>query len=360
MLGIGLLGYTYVLEQAGIRFLGIGGTSAGSINALLLAALGTPEQEKGGKLLDLLANKNFMDFIDGDSDARDLLKSWLNGAGKFKLAFKAAQVIDSLQGNLGLNPGDAFTTWLKDILRKEGIESNGQLQERMRKLPSGLRNRAGEPLNSPDQAGIRLAMIAADVTTETKVEFPRMASLYWSDPNAENPASFARASMSIPYFFEPFKVSNLPQGDAAKRLWEEQAGYYVENEQALPQTAMFIDGGIMSNFPINLFHDESKVPDAPTFGVKLEFDKRLKTIDGPIDLLGAIFNSARHTLDYDFICRNADYKHLLTWIPAKDFNWLDFKMSDANKLSSSWKGPAKRPTFFAGSIGHLIKSCGVS
>lgn len=30
MLGIALVGYTYVLEQAGIRFLGVGGTSAGS------------------------------------------------------------------------------------------------------------------------------------------------------------------------------------------------------------------------------------------------------------------------------------------------------------------------------------------
>lgn len=32
VLGIALTGYTYVLQQAGIRFLGIGGTSAGSIN----------------------------------------------------------------------------------------------------------------------------------------------------------------------------------------------------------------------------------------------------------------------------------------------------------------------------------------
>ena len=32
VLGIALTGYTYILEQAGIRFLGVGGTSAGSIN----------------------------------------------------------------------------------------------------------------------------------------------------------------------------------------------------------------------------------------------------------------------------------------------------------------------------------------
>ena len=35
MLGIALVGYTWALEQAGIRFLGIGGTSAASSNALI-------------------------------------------------------------------------------------------------------------------------------------------------------------------------------------------------------------------------------------------------------------------------------------------------------------------------------------
>ena len=34
MLGIALVGYTYVLEQVGLRFLGLGGSSAGAINAL--------------------------------------------------------------------------------------------------------------------------------------------------------------------------------------------------------------------------------------------------------------------------------------------------------------------------------------
>jgi NTE family protein len=34
VLGVALIGYTYVLEEMGIRFLRVGGTSAGSINAL--------------------------------------------------------------------------------------------------------------------------------------------------------------------------------------------------------------------------------------------------------------------------------------------------------------------------------------
>ena len=90
MLGIALVGYTWALEQAGIRFLGIGGTSAGSINALLLAALGAPGDAKSPKLLQELASLDFNRFIDGDSDARDLIKAWINKAGKVKLALPGA------------------------------------------------------------------------------------------------------------------------------------------------------------------------------------------------------------------------------------------------------------------------------
>lgn len=38
VLGIALLGYTYVLEQIGIRFFSLAGTSAGAINTLLLVS----------------------------------------------------------------------------------------------------------------------------------------------------------------------------------------------------------------------------------------------------------------------------------------------------------------------------------
>ncbi|MCR6719123.1 MAG: patatin-like phospholipase family protein [Chitinophagaceae bacterium] len=40
VLGIALVGYTYVLEKMGIRFFSMAGTSAGAINTLLLACCG--------------------------------------------------------------------------------------------------------------------------------------------------------------------------------------------------------------------------------------------------------------------------------------------------------------------------------
>lgn len=330
MLGIALVGYTWALERAGIRFLGIGGTSAGSINALLLAALGTPDQPKSPKLLQELSQLDFFSFVDGDSDARDLIKTWVEGAGKVKLAFKAVQVIDNLNERLGLNPGTVFENWLKNLLAAAGIRTLADLRKRMNTVPAGLRIREGELLDTPAKAGSRLAIVAADVSTETKVIFPDNADLYFKNPDAQNPALFARASMSIPFFFEPYRIRSLPQGEAAKKRWA-GVGFNTDKEGGVPKDAVFVDGGIMSNFPIDLFHDYSCVPVAPTFGVKLQYDNRRRQIDGPLGLLGAIFNSARHCLDYDFIRRNPDYEKLVCWIPCQKYNWLDFNMSEDHK-----------------------------
>ncbi|MFZ5570892.1 MAG: patatin-like phospholipase family protein [Thermodesulfobacteriota bacterium] len=338
MLGIALVGYIHILEKAGIRFLGIGGTSAGSILALLLAALGTPAEEKGTKLLQELAAKNFHDFVDGDADARDFIQSWVEGAGKFNLAFKAAWVIGDIQKHLGLNPGVEFTRWVEGILRREGVETCAKLRARMETIPPGLRVQDGEFLDTPEKAGCRLAIIAADVSTETKVTFPEMACLYWENPDRISPALFVRASMSIPYFFQPFRIHQLPRGMDIEKKWRDLAGFIAADEGGVPEDALFIDGGIMSNFPIDVFHDPHQVPIAPTFGVKLELDKRRKEISGPLGLFGAIFNAARHTLDYDFLHRNPDYQKLVTWIPAKGCNWLDFDMPEEKKIGLFLEG----------------------
>lgn len=352
MLGIALVGYTYVLEQMGIRFLGIGGTSAGSINALLLAAFGRPDEAKSPALLEELTSKHFYDFVDGDSDARDFTDAYVAGAGTFRLAFKGMQVIDNLNKDLGLHPGNAFFEWMSTILQRVDIRTVRDLKNRLHMLPRGLRLERGdgseaELLDTPQKACNRLAIVAADVSTETKVVFPEMADFYWTDPDRLNPAHFVRASMSIPFFFHPYRVTSLPQGAAARARWE-SVGFFPEREGGVPQDACFIDGGIMSNFPIDIFHDPEKVPAAPTFGVKLEYDRRRRQVDGPIGLFGAMFNSARHCLDYDFIRRNPDYKHLVAWIAAHEFNWLDFNIDKPTQSKLFIEGAKAAVRFLRG------------
>ena len=50
MLGIGIIGFTFALEQLGIRYLRLGGTSAGSIVACLLTAYGSIKEKKKGRI----------------------------------------------------------------------------------------------------------------------------------------------------------------------------------------------------------------------------------------------------------------------------------------------------------------------
>lgn len=334
VLGIALVGYTYVLEQMDIRFLRIGGTSAGSINALLLASLGTPAETKSPKIIEALAKLNMYEFIDGDSDVKDLVKTMVREGGKLKLGWKGLQVFDNLEERLGMNPGHAFTQWTANILKEAGIETTAQLEQRMTTLPEGLRSREGQELTQ-EQASAFLALVAADLTTETKVQFPKMASLYWEDPASVNPALYVRASMSIPFFFEPLCIDNIPTGEQAWENWERLAGYTED----LPSKCMLVDGGIMSNFPIDLFHKPTRMPSAPTFGAKLGSDHRKhQKIDKPSALLSAVFNAARHCLDYDFIVRNPDYRKLVTYIDTGDHAWLDFEMSLEGKQDLFLRG----------------------
>jgi NTE family protein len=344
VLGVALVGYTYVLEEMGIRFLRVGGTSAGSINAALVAGLGPPADRKSGKIIEQLANLDFWEFVDGDEDARDFVRTLVRSPGRFKLGLKGLQVLDSMFSQLALNPGNTFYEWLSKLLEEEGVDTTKTLRQRMATLPKGLKLRGGEVL---DEAGANpyLALVAADISTQTKVAFPEMAPLYWGDSANVDPALYVRASMSIPFFFEPLRVSPVPQGEAARQRWDELASYTGDP----PEIATFVDGGIMSNFPIDLFHQPQKVPSAPTFGAKLGADERSSgTIATLSELALAVFRSASHTLDYDFIKRNPDYRKLVSYIDTGDHSWLAFDMSEKDKVELFTCGVRKAAEFLRG------------
>ncbi|WP_262901605.1 patatin-like phospholipase family protein [Salegentibacter tibetensis] len=65
VLGIALVGYTYILEKAGIRFYSLAGTSAGSINTLLMAGVGKPGEATAERIIEIMGDKDFFDFVDG-------------------------------------------------------------------------------------------------------------------------------------------------------------------------------------------------------------------------------------------------------------------------------------------------------
>ncbi len=361
VLGVALLGYTYILEQAGVRFLKLAGTSAGAINTVMMSAADKPANERSPKVLEQLAKLDLFSFVDGDDDVKDFIEALNGGAGTAKLLFKGAQVLDDLKSDMGLNPGEQFLEWMTGTLAEFGIENVQQLRERMEDLPPALK----EAVYPAAEAEARkddwpFAVVAADITTESKAVFPKHAGLYFEDPQSVNPAYFVRASMSVPIFFHPLRreanmregafgweQGGIPQTPENKIAWERELEYMGPH----PDKVLFVDGGILSNFPIDIFHAWDKIPRRPTFGVKLGLSRN--TMNEVEDmsytgLIAASFNAARMMRDQDFILNNPEYRKLVAQIDIGDHNWLDFALTDAAKVDLFVRGAQAAVDFLKG------------
>lgn len=332
VLGIALTGYTYVLEQVGIRFYSLAGTSAGAINSMMLAALGGVSDAKSEKLLTMLSEQDLFELVDGSNGVRKLIRKALDKKGGllFTALINGIGIYRTLTKKLGLNPGDVFLKWISREMAKSGVRTWSDLEER-RKQPPNLKyvTNIGEHKVAGDP---KLAIIASDITTHTKVEFPRMAPLYWATPEAVNPALFVRASMSVPFFFEPMEVSDIPNAETEQHpLWKEDAGY----EGKIPPKVKFVDGGMLSNFPINVFHRaDGQPPTRPTFGVRLStYRNTFSEANNLLTFGGAMVSTMRQIYDYDFLLKNPDYNKLICRIDAdEEFNWLNFNMDRASQV----------------------------
>ncbi|AMX02410.1 patatin-like phospholipase family protein [Microbulbifer thermotolerans] len=343
MLGIALVGYTYVLEKAGIRFRKIAGSSAGAINALLLAAAGKPNEIKSERLLTILSNTDFSSFEDGRDFSKKTVQRLLSGKGFFgALALHPIDAFRTLQYLLkhkGLNPGDNFKQWLQDQLKQLGIESTAQLNTRINQFPA-LKYRGKKDTQVGNGA---VALVAADIRTETRAIFPEIAQLYFSNPDAVNPAEYVRASMSVPGFFEPHRVRNIPHIELHSEVaenWKKFKG--IRNpktffKKGFPQSVEFVDGGLVSNFPFDIFHIKSGVPKLPTFGVKLELDLYQPTSNKIGRFTMGLINTCRNMLDNHFRASvNAEYNQLVKEIAITRLangerpHWLDFSMPQSH------------------------------
>lgn len=324
VLGLALGGYTYILEQAGIRFYHLGGTSAGAINVLLMASLAGIGESVSVKILDIFAKKNIFDFVDGPPGIKKMIQSEVEGKrgmAWWHLMWNFFRIYRLMKNNLGLNPGDNIETWLGELLKTNNIVTYRDLAE-LRSKPVGVRNRLGidKPIPKP-----KIAIITSDITTHTRVELPRMADLYWEDVNKISPVKFVRASMAVPYFYYPFIKRNLPNaGEPATEKWNKFADYYGR----IPRKVRFVDGGLLSNFPINVFHIDA-VPAKPTFGARLSSFRHGHASTGTfLGFSGALIETMRQIHDYEINLQNPDYRHLICNIAAdEEFNWLDFNMS---------------------------------
>ena len=154
--------------------------------------------------------------------------------------------------------------------------------------------------------------------------------------------------MSIPVFFESYFVDEIPVEDEfIKQQWLE-----TFDEPDPPVVARFVDGGILSNFPISIFFDpEVSVPQLPTFGIDLNDGDPNDSTNRNTEnwTLGSYFGRMLTTIkgyyDKDFLLKNKVFRKGIGTIQLAGFNWLNFFLTDQDKIDMFVRG-AKSATAF--------------
>ncbi len=257
----------------------VAGASAGAIIASYLATGHSAQQ-----MLELARSTPFASFADFP------LRSKLAGVGSLLVAH-------------GMARGDAFERWFDEVLEGATFASV--------RIPSA----------NGDTPAWRLKLIAADVTNRRLLVLPddlvgyRLpGSSRLIDPDAFTISRAARMSMSIPYFFRP-----------------------VELEDANGRTAVIVDGGTLSNFPVWLFDVDpavtGRLPVRPTFGFTLTGGRgvggaltRLKRLTPwGIRFAFDIFHTAQEAWDARFVSHSTRVRTLA--IDAADVATTQFDLS---------------------------------
>lgn len=210
---IGLVGAIVALMNAGYSFPRVSGVSAGSVVGAILAAASKGDQLTSQEVKELALSAP--------------LRKWRD-AGRVPLLGAAWGLVR----DTSMFRGDAAHDWIRSELKNLGVTHFGDLVLDENTLPEGRRH--------------KLVVTVADVTAAQLVRLPwDYRRLYGLDPDDQLVADAVRASMAIPFFYPPVKLTG-----------------------ATGTPSMLVDGGVLSNFPIDTFDRfDGKPPRWPTFGI---------------------------------------------------------------------------------------------
>jgi NTE family protein len=215
--GVGHVGAIHALHDSGItHHPRVAGTSAGSIVGALAAAR-IPAEE----MLEIMYALDYRKV----RDRAGIDRVPLVGRG-LSLVFED-----------GIYEGAYIREFLGNVLHDAGVETFADL----RMDPS-------ECEGLPPGQGYRLVVMVTDITAGCLVRFPwDYEPLFGLDPDQQLVVDAVRASMSIPFYFEPVRLNHA---DGTRSI--------------------LVDGGALSNFAIDVFdRRDGEPPRWPTFGVKL-------------------------------------------------------------------------------------------
>ncbi len=304
--GIGLVGAVVALMEAGYRAQRVSGTSAGSIVGAVVAAAAMGNQLGPEEVKELALQLDYHKFTD---------------PGTLERLPVIGPSLAVLRGT-GIYKGDYAHDWVRSQLKNLGVRTFGDL--------------AIDDDNLPVEQRYKLVVTVADVTTGQLVRLPwDYRRVYGFDPDEQSVADAVRASMSIPFFFRPVTLTG-----------------------AGGLTSTLVDGGILSNFPIDsLDRTDRRRPRWPSFGVTVlpnlpEGNDRVIPALAPIRLLGPphLLESVITTV---LVGRDQAYLSQ-PWVNARtirvdstDVGFLDFDISD-NEIEALYaKGYAAAAKFLS-------------
>ena len=248
-------------------------------------------------------------------------------------------ILNLFKKNMGVNPGDAPYEWMRKILQTSyvNILTTDELMKKKKNEPKPKRDIKKDNQTTTEELtnDPRIVFISANLTHNRIVKFPENAKDYWDESFAGliHPTAYVRASMSLPFIFYAF----IP-ADKYINGYEDNMGTDKVN-----MLARFVDGGMLSNFPIREFHvPPPQEPSYPTFGVLLgapppepgndtaSIKKKFRSISVFKYILSFI-STFRNFYDSDFLRTHKEFSMLVKSVNTDEFNSLDFGMSFTTK-----------------------------
>lgn len=266
--GIGLVGAVDALAQAGYRFPRVAGSSAGSIVASLVAALQVAG-EPLSRLAELMRSIDYRKFLD-----RSVI-------GRVPLIGGALSLLVSD----GVYRGVYLERLLEGLLADLGVRTFGDL-------------RTGE---EPEQFAWSLVVTASDLSRRRLVRIPWDLESYGIDPDRFSVARAVHASSAIPYVFQPVRVGG----------------------------ATWVDGGLLSDFPVELFDRPGAEPRWPTFGIRLSARPGIPPthpVHGPVSLGIAAIETLVSNQDNAYIDDPCTVRRTI-FVPADEVSPIDFDIT---------------------------------
>ncbi|MBV8789411.1 MAG: patatin-like phospholipase family protein [Mycobacterium sp.] len=298
--GIGLVGAVDALTAAGYRFPRVAGTSAGAIVASLVAAL-QAAGEPLSRLAEVMRTIDYQKFLD-----RSLIgRVPLIGGGL------------SLLVSDGVYRGAYLEQLLAGLLGDLGVRTFGDL-------------RTGE---QPEQFAWSLVVTASDLSRRRLVRIPWDLDSYGIDPDEFPVARAVHASSAIPYVFEPVRVGG----------------------------ATWVDGGLLSDFPVELFDRTDAQSRWPTFGIRLSARPGIPPthpVHGPVSLGLAAIETLVSNQDNAYIDDPCTVKRTI-FVPADGVSPIDFNITVAQREALYQRGLQAGQQFLqTWNYADYLKACG--